>query len=469
MAFRMALCYPKTMKSRLLALSAVLAATPVHAVNSINTQTFNPSVSDRFVLLEDGFNSDWPKAAKYYFGANWNYVDNPLTISNPTTGNNVGSVINSLNTFDFMFGFKATRKFGLFVGLPIHFVNYPAIAPIVGYPTGSASVVGDLKFMAKIRLTEDDNNTSVVLVPEIHFPTGNTANFVSNASTLVSIRAVLERQFESWSLAANLGYASASNSLLPETVSTNGIDYRKRMNLGLGGFIPFTESWGASVEYNAQLPIPMNAGFNPNELYGGLRYRSDSDWVATLGGSLGKIGGSAGMGFRIIAGLRYTIHSDIADTPPPRPLPAATPAPVAQASPAPTKVIQALPSTNSKLVVMHSTHVEVLREVSFEQGSAKLSTDGKIILNDVAKALIQNKQFYTKVLIDGHTNRIGTDAYNLKLSLSRSKAVKTYLVSRGVPANALEARGYGYRKPKLPYSNPDAMEVNRRVEFIIVK
>jgi OOP family OmpA-OmpF porin len=133
------------------------------------------------------------------------------------------------------------------------------------------------------------------------------------------------------------------------------------------------------------------------------------------------------------------------------------------------QTIQVPASTNSKTVIMHSTHVEVLREVSFEQNSSKLSTDGKVILNDVAKALLENKQYYTKILIDGHTNRIGTDAYNIKLSLNRSKAVKSYLVGRGVPASALEARGYGYRKPKLPYSNPDAMEINRRVEFIIVK
>jgi hypothetical protein len=89
--------------SALLVLNFAFVFVPTaQAVNSLNTQTFNPSVSDHFVFLEDGFNTDWPKTAKYYFGANWNYLDNALTLSNPTTGGNVGAIISSINTFDFM-------------------------------------------------------------------------------------------------------------------------------------------------------------------------------------------------------------------------------------------------------------------------------------------------------------------------------------------------------------------------------
>ncbi|MBS1959465.1 MAG: OmpA family protein [Bdellovibrionales bacterium] len=440
-------------------ITSMIAAPNARAVNSINVQTFDPSVGDRFVLLEDGFNGDWPKQAKYYFGANWNYASEPLVALNPTQTAKLFNVIDSIQTFDLMFGFKASKKFGLFIGLPIHFVSYPGTAGLISLPSGSASGVGDLKLLGKIRLTEDDNNTSVALVPEFRLPTGNTQNFMSDASTSAGIRLAVERQFESWTLDANFGMMFASNADYNDP-TLGRIDWRKRLNIGVGGFLPFNDNWGMSAEYNANFPLPFSEQLNPNEFYAGLRYDPLSNWVGTFGASVGKIGGPSGLGLRVIAGIRVTLYEE--KTPPPRPV--YTPAPIA--TPAPTLAPTPEPA---QVVVYHSTHVEVLREVTFEHASAKLTPDGKAILNQVAKVLEENKRHFTKIMVDGHTNRLGTDAYNMKLSLARAKSVKTYLISRGTPANALEARGYGYRKPKLPYSDPKAMEANRRVEFIVVK
>jgi len=68
-----------------------------------------------------------------------------------------------------------------------------------------------------------------------------------------------------------------------------------------------------------------------------------------------------------------------------------------------------------------------------------------------------------QILIEGHTDASGSDAYNERLSLRRAQAVRDYLITRGVPADWLQTRGVGRSAP-LKADDPGAAE-NRRVEF----
>lgn len=69
-----------------------------------------------------------------------------------------------------------------------------------------------------------------------------------------------------------------------------------------------------------------------------------------------------------------------------------------------------------------------------------------------------------KVVVEGHTDAIGTDGYNLQLSQRRAAAVKSYLVSvHGIPAERLKDVGYGLKRP-IDGADPVAPE-NRRVQF----
>lgn len=90
-------------------------------------------------------------------------------------------------------------------------------------------------------------------------------------------------------------------------------------------------------------------------------------------------------------------------------------------------------------------------------------------LDEIAEAMRQNPQI-NDVTITGHTDRIGSDAYNLKLSQRRADAVKAYLVGRGVAAQRLAAIGKGKAAPVVQCSNANraelirCLEPNRRVE-----
>jgi len=74
-----------------------------------------------------------------------------------------------------------------------------------------------------------------------------------------------------------------------------------------------------------------------------------------------------------------------------------------------------------------------------------------------------------KIEISGHTDNIGSAAYNQKLSESRAKAVVDYLIEHGIDRSRLSYMGYGFEKPIAPNDTEEGRQLNRRVEFKIVE
>jgi OmpA-OmpF porin, OOP family len=109
----------------------------------------------------------------------------------------------------------------------------------------------------------------------------------------------------------------------------------------------------------------------------------------------------------------------------------------------------------------------VLRGVSFDFNSDRLTANARVILNQVADALIAATDL--QVEIGGHTDSIGPDAYNQKLSERRARSVYDYLVSRGVPASRMTTRGYGKHQPVDTNETEEGREINRRVELKIIE
>jgi OOP family OmpA-OmpF porin len=72
-------------------------------------------------------------------------------------------------------------------------------------------------------------------------------------------------------------------------------------------------------------------------------------------------------------------------------------------------------------------------------------------------------------LVEGHTNSNGADLWNLRLSDARAFAVIQWLSAHGVDSSRLLSKGFGESRPLVPDSHPDAMAINRRVEFRIVR
>ena len=101
--------------------------------------------------------------------------------------------------------------------------------------------------------------------------------------------------------------------------------------------------------------------------------------------------------------------------------------------------------------------------IYFVTGSAKLLAKSNKGLNDVVKILKDNPDM--KLNIDGHTDDIGSNATNQKLSETRANAVKTYMVSKGVDPSRINAVGHGEEMPIAPNTTAAGRQKNRRVEM----
>src|SRR5438046_2546825 len=103
--------------------------------------------------------------------------------------------------------------------------------------------------------------------------------------------------------------------------------------------------------------------------------------------------------------------------------------------------------------------------ILFPFNSTDILPDGRTNLQELAKSL--EKYPNSDVLIVGHTDSVGTDAYNLDLSQRRAQAAATYLQSLGVPAARLHAVGKGESEPIQPNDTDAGRAQNRRVEIAI--
>lgn len=105
----------------------------------------------------------------------------------------------------------------------------------------------------------------------------------------------------------------------------------------------------------------------------------------------------------------------------------------------------------------------VLEGIDFESDKADLYIESLIILDQVAASLRDWPE--VKVEIGGHTDSTGDAKRNLELSRRRAESVRAYLVSKGVDASRLSAKGYGESKPAADNNTPDGKAKNRRIEL----
>ena len=114
---------------------------------------------------------------------------------------------------------------------------------------------------------------------------------------------------------------------------------------------------------------------------------------------------------------------------------------------------------------------QVIRNEVRVDGDAMFDFDRAVLRGDATRALdeliakLQSIDRVSRVSIVGHTDSIGSEAYNQGLSERRAEAAKAYLVSRGIPAEQIDTRGEGELKPKVPNDTPANRQINRRVDI----
>ncbi len=135
--------------------------------------------------------------------------------------------------------------------------------------------------------------------------------------------------------------------------------------------------------------------------------------------------------------------------PPPR---AAAPAPAPRPAPAPQPPA--------------ATKVTYAADAFFDFDKAVLKPEGRAKLDDLVGKI---KDINLEVIIAvGHTDAVGNDSYNQRLSVRRAEAVKNYLVSRGIEKNRVYTDGKGEKQPVADHKTAEGRAKNRRVEIEVV-
>jgi OmpA-OmpF porin, OOP family len=108
----------------------------------------------------------------------------------------------------------------------------------------------------------------------------------------------------------------------------------------------------------------------------------------------------------------------------------------------------------------------ILKNVNFEFNSYRLQQDADKVLNTLLNYLSDNPEI--NLQISGHTDDIGTDEYNLELSINRAKTVYNWLISNGVESKRLRYTGFGKSAPLYNETDESFRALNRRVEVKII-
>ncbi len=158
------------------------------------------------------------------------------------------------------------------------------------------------------------------------------------------------------------------------------------------------------------------------------------------------IGAAAGAVLCGLAGHYFLDPEPSTPTPPPPPPP-----------PSPTPMPTLPPPVVKRIV---------LRGVNFDFDKSDIRSDSRPVLDEAADILHANPN--VRIAVEGHTDAVGTDQYNEKLSMRRAEAVYRYLINQGVPPERMEAIGYGESRPVADNETASGRAQNRRVELRVV-
>ena len=143
----------------------------------------------------------------------------------------------------------------------------------------------------------------------------------------------------------------------------------------------------------------------------------------------------------------------------------------AMAAPAPAPVVPpavvAKPAAPAVVApVVAATKVTYAADAFFDFNKSVIKPEGKAKLDDLI-GKIQGINLEVIIAV-GHTDSVGSDAYNQKLSVRRSEAVKAYLVSKGIEKNRVYTEGKGEKQPVADNKTAEGRAKNRRVEIEVV-
>lgn len=410
-----------------------------------------PSTSGgRYLTVHEAENlQQW----RYNVGFYLNYARKPIQLRNIVT-NQRFDIVRDVVTADMVGAVGFTDWFQAGLALPV--TLYEAFFdPNQQRTTGGAAPqetkagLGDLRIETKFRLLDIDRyKFGVAVVPYFIFPTGRTGSFISNEAFTGGGKVAGEVNIKdrAW-VGVNVGYQYVRRQNQYFVGNADAL-YDDLLSFGIGTRVRLTKDWSLLGEGLAetnlksaftavtQTPVLVMAGaqWTPQQW---------STWRGlnvTLMGGAGVTRGVGSPQAQVLLGVNYR-----------------KPKIVSLGIPE-GSVVEA--KVEEKIIITQKIHFEfnraVVRPISYP------------ILDDVAELLQRNPQI-RRVQVEGHTDWIGSDAYNQRLSQRRAEVVVDYLTRKGVDRNRLVPVGYGESRPVADNNATAGRAQNRRTEFTVVE
>jgi outer membrane protein OmpA-like peptidoglycan-associated protein len=462
--------------------SAIFFVKNVEAAKGIRVQNLQTSHNTTFLTLETARLNDQPFSEKTtegriygYFDYSW--VNDPWIDLDDDGKTRIGSdglggsssLIKNAQVLNLGVGYLINSNLQIGIELPIESLTTEdqGVAPINSSLDGTSTTgLGDLRLFANWNFLNTEY-VSMSVIPTLYLPTGfyaangyyaksatcsncePTTIGASWASYGAGVKIALENMNKYFTTSINFGIDHHPEAFIEG--KKNGSTYKKvnfetQYPVAIGFFVPVAKSFGINLEGTTNsISNVHNEYTHPGEALVGVRYWPQPDIAThlTVGtGSLENIGGNDP---RFILGVKLPLY-----------MPAAVSKSVV---------------TNSVVTVSENNKIELLKNVEFELGNAKLTTESKKILDEIIVVLKNAQDNYKRVTIEGHTDHRGSVSLNKKLSIDRALAVKNYLIENGIPKEKLSSEGFGSSQPKYnpKKATPTQIDLNRRVEFKLAK
>jgi outer membrane protein OmpA-like peptidoglycan-associated protein len=399
-------------------IALIMALCPL-SVWALNVEMHNQSQGTTFMRTEEVRNwQDFGKGG-ILLQANYSYIEDPLVATNPERTERTGTLVEGINALHL----GASRQIGTRTTL--------GASSFMGQLRTSDRewqyAMGDTTLKLKHRVGSMASVHGFALTGEITLPTGNETHFLSDGGTSFGLGAVYERVWGPLKFAANGIFKHSSRARYQD------LDYRNRLIGLLGVSFDIMDRLALVSELRSEAMIPYDSNNNPGELFAGALWRQSTQLSYHAGLGIGELGGVGSGEFRILAGIKYI-----------------------------PRLRKEGPTLSPQLT---RRMLEVQDRIQFEHDSANLTEGSKVALAKLVQEISSEQAMMQRLVIEGHTNRVGDESYNEKLSEARAKTVKEFFVSNGLPDKILDVEAYGESKP-LPIDDWSiAKEQNRRVQF----